>query len=76
MDLHIDTTHLLSDHNNTRSLRRSADTRNGEQFDEAREEIVSLRETRVFDHALLLVKLCLDVVDVSRCLQRRVAESQ
>lgn len=73
---HIDATHLLSDHDNTRSLRSTADARNGKQLDKAREEVVSLCQTSIFDHTLLLIKLCLDIVDVSCCLQRRVAESQ
>jgi len=73
---HVDTTHLLSNHNDTRSLRGTTDARDRKQLDKAREEVVSLCETRVFDHALLLIKLCLDVVDVSCCLQRRVAKPQ
>lgn len=75
-NLHVDATHLLSDHDNTRSLRSTADARNGKQLDEAREEVVSLCQAGIFDHALLLVKLCLNIVDISCCLQRRVAESQ
>lgn len=73
---HVNSAHLLSNHNNTRCLRSTADARNGKQLNEAREEIVSLCQSGIFDHALLLIKLCLDVVDVSCCLQRRIAKSQ
>jgi hypothetical protein len=75
-NLHIDSTHLLSNHNDTRSLRGTADARDRKQLDEAREEVVGLCESGVFDHALFLIELRLDIVDVSRCLQRRVAKPQ
>ena len=75
-DSHVNSAHLLSNHNNTRCLRSTADARNGKQLNEAREEIVSLCQSGILDHALLLIKLCLDVVDVSCCLQRRIAKSQ
>ena len=73
---HVDTAHLLSNHDDTRSLRCTTDARDGKQLDEAREEVFSLCQAGVFDHALLLIKLGLNVVDVSCCLQGRVAESQ
>jgi hypothetical protein len=75
-NLHIDTTHLLSNHDNTRSLRGTTDARDRKQLNEAREEVIGLCETGVFDHALLLIELRLDVVDISCCLQRRVAKPQ
>jgi hypothetical protein len=74
IDPHVDTTHLLRNHDDTRSLRGTADARYSEELDEAREEIVSLRETGLFNHALFLIQLRLDVVDVSCRLQRRVAK--
>ena len=74
--LHVDSTHLLCDHDDSRSLRSTTDARDSEELDEAREEVVGLRETSLFHHALFLIELCLDIVHVSCCLQRRVAESQ
>ena len=74
-DSHVDSAHLLPDHDNTRSLRSTADARDSKKLDEAREEVVSFCKASIFDHTLLLIKLGLNVVDISCCLQRRVAES-
>ena len=72
----VDSAHLLPYHHDTRCLRSTADPRNGEKFNEAREEVLRLCQSGLLDHAVLCIKLRLDVVDVSCCLKRRVAKSE
>jgi len=59
------TTHLLRYHSNARGLGSSSDTRDGEELDEACEEASVRVQARLENHAVFLVKLCLDVIYVS-----------
>ena len=63
------TTHLLREHNNTTRKRRPAHTRNSKQLNEP------LKVARALQHLKLLDKLAMDVVQVPRRLDLRVAQT-
>lgn len=68
-------THLLSNHGNTRSLSRTANTRDGEQLNKASEEVIGPRHSFLNLQVVLVCQLSGDIVHVSGCLQLRVAEA-
>lgn len=69
-------THLLANHNNTRSLRRTSQPRNRKQLDEPRKHIAMFRQTRFLQHPLFIIQLRLDSIQIPRGLQRRISQLQ
>jgi len=65
--------YLLTDHHNTRSLRRATDTRNREQLNEACEEVGLGVDSSFANEDLFLLEEAMGVVEVACCLKRGVA---
>lgn len=66
----VDAAHLLRDHDGERGERRPAHARDREQLDEPRHVVALL-----LDQSRLHAQLCVDVVQVARGLELRVAEA-
>ena len=68
-------THLLRDHDDTRSLSRSTYSGYSKELDEASEEIVSLCNARLCNEILLIVELSRNVVDIACSLELSVSQA-
>src|SRR2546421_5944215 len=68
--------HLVGYHHDTRGLSGTSEPGNGEDFEEAGEEIVCLGHAHFFNEHLLVYKLGMDVVKITRCLERRASEAE
>ena len=66
--------HLLGDHDYARSLGGTAIARDGEQLDEAREEVVRFGKPGFNNHTMLLIQLSLNVINISCSLKRGATE--
>src|SRR5947209_5327828 len=66
--------HLLSNHDDTGRLGSASKSGDGEQFDESREHIPRFDESRFLDKRLLVHDLSVDIVQVSRSLERTVSK--
>lgn len=66
----------LTDHDNAGSLSRAANAWDSEQFNEASEKITFHRNSGLLDENLLLLKLRMDVVELTGGLKWRVPQSQ
>jgi len=72
----VDAAHLLCDHDNTGGLGGSSNARDREQLHEASEEVSVGGNGGFLDKNVLLNELSMNVVEVSSCLQGRVAETE
>lgn len=68
--------HLLGDHDDTRSLSGTPDPGNGEQLEEAREEVALGRQPGLLDENVLVDELGVDEVQIPGGLQGRVPQLQ
>jgi hypothetical protein len=72
----LTSTHLLGNHDNTRSLDSAAQARHCEQFHKPDEHVVLLGETGLTNHLFLPPQLGMDHIKIPGCLQRSVPQSE
>ena len=69
-------THLLSNHDDTGCLGRTADTRNGEEFNKTCEEAAVRAYAERTNELLLLGQECMGIVEVASSLDRVVSQTE
>lgn len=68
--------HLLTNHDNTRSLSRTTKTGNGEDFNKTCEHVAGLGQSLLFQKSILIDQLCMDEIEITCGLKRAVSKSQ
>ena len=69
-------THLLSNHNDTRSLSSTPYARNGDQFNKTSEKIPIREKTRFLYQYLFLLEKSMSVIKITGRLNGRISEPQ
>jgi hypothetical protein len=68
--------HLLRDHDHKGSQSRTSDTGDGEQLDEASEEVSMRGNSRLLDEDVFLNELGVDIVEIASGLERAISKSE
>lgn len=76
LDAALTSAHLLSDHDNSRSLNRTSKARNLEELDESRKDTGLCRKTRLLDENFFLFHLCVNEEQLSRCQEFVASKSK
>lgn len=70
------TTHLLGNHDDSRSPCGSSDSRNGEELDKPGKDIAGHLQARLMDQSLFLLQEAVDIVKIPGRLHRGISQPQ